>query len=205
MINKVKLLGSQERIDEILKAIKNDEKDIGSIDFDKIIPMPEELNLTSGSIEYDAINAYLSAVNPSNEQFEGIPKMDQEKFNNLVIEMNDQKYFTKYCANLKPQEISESGFKENLIELGEKYVSNFQKYKSTTWYDWSINNRGSKWNAYDMQPLKDNTITFSTAWSMVMPVISKIAEMNPDIKIEYMWADEDIGANVGRAFFQMVN
>ena len=39
----------KEKITEILDAIKNDEKGIGSIDFNKLIPMPETLNIECGS------------------------------------------------------------------------------------------------------------------------------------------------------------
>lgn len=34
-----------------------------------------------------------------------------------------------------------------------------------------------------------------------MPIVSKLAKLYPDIDIEYHWADEDIGVNVGRSNF----
>ncbi len=79
--NKLEFVGEQERIDEILEAIKNDEAGIGSIDFNKIIPMPESLNITSGSVEHNSINAYLTAVNPYTPNY-GLTKL------------NDFDYFT---------------------------------------------------------------------------------------------------------------
>ena len=34
-----------------------------------------------------------------------------------------------------------------------------------------------------------------------MPVITKLAQIYPDISFEYRWADEELGANVGMAEF----
>ena len=47
--NNIYLKGDSDRIRELLEAIKNDEYGTGSIDFNKIIPMPESLDITSGS------------------------------------------------------------------------------------------------------------------------------------------------------------
>ena len=40
VMNRVKIIGHEKRIDEIFEAIKQDEHGLGSIDFEKIIPMP---------------------------------------------------------------------------------------------------------------------------------------------------------------------
>lgn len=49
VINLVTLRGDETKIAELLEAIKNDEIGRGSIDFNKIVPMPEALNITAGS------------------------------------------------------------------------------------------------------------------------------------------------------------
>lgn len=41
--------GDKAEIKQMLEAIKNDDIGYGSIDFNKIIPMPEPLNIESGS------------------------------------------------------------------------------------------------------------------------------------------------------------
>ena len=45
--NIVTFNGDKERIKEMLLAVQNDEYGPGSISFDKIIPMPPELNIES--------------------------------------------------------------------------------------------------------------------------------------------------------------
>ena len=39
--NVLTLVGDEEKIKELLEAVKNDEYGIGTIDFEKIIPMPD--------------------------------------------------------------------------------------------------------------------------------------------------------------------
>ena len=47
--NKVRFNGSDKDIKAMLKTIKSDELGLGTIDFRKIIPMPEDLMIESGS------------------------------------------------------------------------------------------------------------------------------------------------------------
>ena len=74
--------------------------------------------------------------------------------------------------------------------------SSLQVYGETTWYEWRCANWGTKWNAYD-QTGGDGWLTFETAWSAPHPVIDKLAEMFPQVKITHKWADEDYGNNCG--------
>lgn len=65
---------------------------------------------------------------------------------------------------------------------------------------WTQHNRnkwGTKWNAYSLERINENEITFETAWSCPMPVINAIADKFPMLKITLTYADEDTGANAG--------
>ena len=64
------------------------------------------------------------------------------------------------------------------------------------WYDWRIENWGTKWNAVDAQSTDDGFI-FETAWSAPLPVIKKLSENFPSIEFNLTWADEDAGQNCG--------
>ena len=205
--NKIKLIGDQARIDALLDAVKYDDGERGTLDFNKLIPMPSQLNMTAGSEEMHSINAFLSAANPENEAFPCDQKMSREDFAGLLQRMNGARMFGQYDVTLSSNDVQEKYLKysdnsvADYVEMGAKYVSNFIKYGTTSWYSWSIMAWGTKWNSYDSEPLSDNTLTFQTAWSRVTPIVSKLAELYPDIDIEYQWADEDIGNNVGRADF----
>jgi hypothetical protein len=120
---------SPERVNEIIAAIRCDDARFKSIDFEKIVPMPD----------------------------------------------------TVYQGDL--------GTEERKI------------YGKNNWRDWSVENWGSKWNAYglDIGPYHDdyNQIEFTTAWSSVHPIIQKLSQMFPDAVFRYAWADDDLGMNVG--------
>lgn len=83
-------------------------------------------------------------------------------------------------------------------DLGEKERL---KYGVNNWYDWSIQNWGTKWNACDIgiiESKKDSMyFTFNTAWATPEPIYRKLAEMYPDLVFEIRFADEDIGRNCG--------
>ena len=50
--------GDPERIREMLTQIQDDEEDFGSIDFNKLIPMPQELGIESGSRTNEGLKFY---------------------------------------------------------------------------------------------------------------------------------------------------
>ena len=87
-------------------------------------------------------------------------------------------------------------------ELGKTAWQNLQNYGSSTWYEWSIGNWGTKWNSYGYEEGRDysgnDELWFQTAWSAPHPIMHKLSEMFPDITIEHKWADEDVGANCGK-------
>jgi len=59
------------------------------------------------------------------------------------------------------------------------------------WYDWSIANWGTKWNACRAELAEDCAsegyieIRFDTAWAVPMPVFEKMFEMFP--KLSFVW------------------
>ena len=127
--NVVSFSGDKSRISAMLKEIQNDEHGIGSVDFEKILPMPD----------------------------------------------------TVYNGSL--------GIREREL------------YGENNWYDWRIGNWGTKWNSYgytENTTFQDGKIIFLTAWSAPHPILQKLSEMYPYVKIEHEWADEDIGMNCGR-------
>ena len=77
----------------------------------------------------------------------------------------------------------------NLEELGDAYINNRKEYGKTTWYDWAIENWGTKWEATEIGCDK-NTIIFDTAWSTPEPIFEKLSELLPDEYIEVKYADE---------------
>ena len=67
-----------------------------------------------------------------------------------------------------------------------------ERYGKNSWYYWSDENWGTKWNSCDTE-YSNNCFTFWTAWSPCSPVIQKLSEMFPDARFEYSYKERDIG------------
>ncbi len=143
-------------------------------DFQKLIPMPESLEIEDGSITTDAISA-------------------------LIIRLSRQPHFLPLEVKLLDERFKDITLDrmQELCEKGLQYAENLVKYGGVTWYDWSIANWGTKWNAYSTKIIDDDTIEFQTAWNAPRPIVMKLAEMYPVRMIKHEWADEDAGSNSG--------
>lgn len=176
--------GDNQTIEKLFETVKTKESDF---DFNTIIPMPESLNIESGSsseLSYDYI-CYL-------------------KFKKMTDNLTRlyQRYANQYEAN--KENLTDIGFEEYLqkncylnLSLGEQVYKNINQYGYKDWYDWSRKVWGTKWNAMVAEKINENEIDFDTAWTAPFPVMMKLSAMFPTITIHHLWADEDIGANTG--------
>ena len=179
VMNRLRMEGDRQRINELLASVKGKDS---ALDFNKIIPMPKELNIDAGSRTDRGLKAY--------KDFIFIYTFGETERKDLLnIPKEKEEVFIRARKDIRRDE----------WELGRTAFQNEQKYGAPTWFEWACNNWGTKWSAYDSELAENNTIIFKTAWSRAMPVIQKLAEKFPDIHLEYCWADEDTGANVGMA------
>ena len=197
---------------EILEAIQYDDNGeneyhgIGTIDFNKIIPMPESLDIESGTRTDHGIELCLTAANPLVDYF-GEKKMSPDDFTALLARANRGKMFGSYRSSLSKEEIeriTEHDSAESLMKVGSQALQNVVLFGSPDWYDWRCRNWGTKWNAYDIAAFDEDsdTITFETAWSAPHPILEKLSQMFPEVCISHYWADEDIGSNCGWAEYE---
>jgi hypothetical protein len=185
------------RIDCDDKTLKDIKKFISSkesaIDFNKIIPQPESLNVTSSSDAEDALHFLYYKPNTGKSEADPYGEEDwddTEKYKSPYFSLLD-----RISANSRLQK-AKSSFTEEAIELAKKYKYNLDTYGFRTWYDWRCNNWGTKWNASEANDLDDG-VSFETAWSSPYPVMRTISEMFPDATLTVDFADEDIGHNCG--------
>ncbi len=156
---------------------------IGTIDFNKIIPMPESLDIECSSRTTKGLELYEGFV-----------------------------YVYTLCGTVKrellniPKEIEEvfltarKDIDRDTWNVGRTAFQNKLKYGASTWYDWCVNNWGTKWNSYGYSEDRDiHSSVFDTAWSAPKPVMLKLSEIIPDVRITLQWADEDLGYNCGSA------
>lgn len=157
---------------EILAFMKNGESDF---DFNKLIPMPESLNIESGS---RSAYAFVHAVTDGFKA-NPIPAQTRKYFGSVLNMFGDwsdnvdraKSYFDGLDTKEKRAEF---------IELGKTMLSNYNKYGVGTWYEWAPKNWGTKWNAYQTS-VEGNSVVFDTAWDAPKPVIRELMEkFKPD-------------------------
>lgn len=169
--NRLEIIGTEKQVNEVLDFLRGKQFDDGSemfIDFGKIIPMPEGLDIAS-----------TNWVDPLENIFS-----ENTKFKEHIDQIK------KYCENIPER-------KEETINNFISGVKNYINHGHASWYSWSVENWGTKWNAYDQEKPEFNVLLFDTAWSGVPDLIEKISVKYPDVSFSYKWSDEDTGCNCG--------
>jgi hypothetical protein len=159
--------------------------DTRHIDFDKIVPRPASLDITSGSSTDNgiAILKYRSG--------------DPSKINQIM----GYQWATEFET---PEDLINHLLEKGLANLEEaqKALDNERLYGHRDWYSWSTSNWGTKWNAYSTNDNEDDGIYFETAWSTPYPVMLALSAKYPEVVINVRFADEDFGHNVGEYILQ---
>ena len=161
---------------DVLRFVAQIKGNDSEIDFNKVLPIPDELRGTSS---------------PSRI-------MTQEEIDQIWAEWNKRKDEGKL-----------SSFEmERPMGLGitqAKYDEFILKYGYADWYDWSIFNWGTKWNAYDVTEWSINecseytasaTIYYETAWSPATALWLNVSKNYPTLEFYHEFADEG-GAFLG--------
>lgn len=182
----------REKIQQILNDIKDDEVGVGSIDFNKLIPRPKSLNIECGSDTDKGFKLFTDMKEEAGGIIETI--RNPRNMTEFIQATKNGKKFTERYNSMSEDD-------KKLFDLGKRAFNNIQNYGTPTWYEWSIANWDTKWNAYDCSYDKDRTLFFHTAWSAPDKVIKALSEKYPDIQIGHIWADEDIGNNLGKRIY----
>ncbi len=196
--NFIRVKGDEEEVKRMMAAVTvMTDEGIPCFDFNKVIPMPEELRVTHDGISAirGHINNYLTMVNPCTPVYDSsFEKLSDKDFAELYKAIF--KYYNQERTHLVNCYLPSPDAEE--ARVGEKLAHNIEKYGQPTWYEWSIQNWGTKWNAYYPASTDENTLAFCTAWASPNPVIDKLAEMFPALEFEHSWADECFGCNLGK-------
>ena len=174
--NRLEINADRETVQNVMDFLKGKTDEDSTpcyIDFNNIIPMPKDLLIeasTSGEFGMQYIIA-----------------QQRKPFNS----QDDLKV-------IQWMEIQKEKVREEALQLGMTYLRNWGKYGYPTWYEWSIANWGTKWNAFNQNFEEPNVLWFDTAWEGVPLLIQTLSEIFPDVEFQYAYADEDLGSNVGK-------
>jgi hypothetical protein len=100
--------------------------------------------------------------------------------------------FKKDYMEINPQSVN---------DVGKAYIDNILEYGADSWYDWCIDNWGTKWNATE-GTIGENYLEFETAWDPPFPVIMELSRRFPELIFNHEWADENLGYNCGWRSFR---
>lgn len=106
-----------------------------------------------------ARNSYFATIGRGVASFKGNDFLYQS-----LIQKKENNYWNKYKSDIKNSEDNPNKLREeidnyhglidfdnkkhfsNILELGKQYVENIKKYGYPQWYDWCVENWGTKWN-----------------------------------------------------------
>lgn len=164
----------------MLEMVQANGEPLGSIDFNKLIPMPPGLNIEHSAYMEKGLELYRAYMRE--------------------LDSSDPVKHFRIKQKWEPQRMADPV----TWALGKQAFENIQKYGSPSWYGWAIKNWGSKWNAYQCKPLDKNAdmMIFLTAWDAVPNILEAMSRRYPDQTVTYRWADEGIGYNVGEKTFR---
>lgn len=216
VINKVKFSSRGKEIIDKITSTNNDEE---YVDFNKIIPMPKTLNITSGGNDRDAMQYALLKMDTLQlkQTIEKLKETSTSFYGNYFEKIYSCKKYTleelekvakefeEKLNSGKQDRFNEVDYKElgvnNLEDLGNVYINNILQYGADSWYDWCCENWGTKWNASDTYIIDDTEIEFSTAWSCPVNIFKELSKQFSGVEIAVDFADEDIGSNCGKITF----
>lgn len=193
---------------ELLGSDKDDTQ-VADIDFNKLIPVSEDLNITSGSGSWmtshygfneEQYNTQEKVVKPIFDKIFN-DKLTQEEFTTLATEKimlleNSKEILEKLGLGWKTEDTGEYNVESRHLDTFIRGYYNLKKYGYTDWYKAHYDMWGTKWNAYDT--FIDNvkrTFEFITANSAPIPVYQELADRG--LKFAVGYADEDTGSNYG--------
>ena len=207
--NRIEISATGQTLEDILTAIQRPGDVRGSFDFNRLIPMPEALNITEGSITDQSISAFLSHLKDEIQEHPDLPGKaeDIKRYLSAAAEVKKHSFLTSY-EYMPAEEIAAKAEKSNMsvedyLELGKKYLDNQLSYGYATWYRFCSDKWGTKWNADSGCLLDaDGNLRFDTAWAAPEPIMKALSEKFPTVSFQHAWADEDLGHNVGRATYR---
>lgn len=196
-----------------MNELRNNIKGEGeiAIDFEKILPTPETLkNTVCGSLQL-----IHTALFGCDEEIEHIVEANKTSDRNaipvalpeIMLKSYSEKKLEAFCCVLRNQTVAASdgtGIPESVVleyeRIANNYNYNLNTYGFSNWYDWRVQEWGTKWNADCLGSSyqeKDGKavyiISFSTAWSPPEPVIRELAKRYPELLIQLRYYEGGMG------------
>lgn len=212
VMNRITINTDEKTLVKMLKAFKNEEQlkeqwpedwktmseselvtTHPTIDFNKVIPMPDSLSIESGSTSDRGLDWWLWANRRKLEAGKrSEPALSDEDYSKVL---NYPRYSGDFDEKIKSEDevtkIKEYGKDEKIRDIGTKAAHNIIDYDAPTWYEWCNKNWGTKWNSCEAHESGGkHEIKFTTAWSPVYCIAEELSKQYPGAIISIAGADE---------------
>lgn len=178
----------------IVKA-PDDHSDVGGeiFDFRSIIPMPAVVAEAESSSEAEVGMALIGYRDAPGDAFADLGQHWSARVRNDVA-MPDGDIADVAAAYLSKHPSYET--------QGVKRIAAIAETGHPSWYEWSIENWGTKWDAFRYEQVDDDPFTFrfETAWSFPTPIFEKLAALYPTLTFE-CWTHDEGDCFGGRGCF----
>lgn len=173
-------------------------------EFDRIVEKPIEImNLMSNDITDDALKVFILKIKDTPLIKKYIEKIIQHRMTNYLSVSDDTyKYYLEKCFNYTDFE-NKPIFKdeESVLDYGKLVMDTLVKYDVISNRDWEFKYWGAIGGA-KVKEIDENVIYFTTEYTPIPELISKLSEIFPDAKFEYDFAAEDISYSCGEFSFE---
>lgn len=169
-----------------------------SVDFNRLMPMPEDLDIAAGS----SVTAAMQWLTLKNDWLLSGKEMAERGYVSKLKEYTGEllDWQTDTVGRLKEVVAATPGLLEK-IGLDRRYLeqirNNINAYGAPTWYEWRRRKWGTKWNAYSqyLAEWSDTSfrILFDTAWTPPEPLFVLLSECFPELDMQVRYIDEGGG------------
>ena len=175
----------------MLQEVRAEGQPLGSVDFNKLVPMPSELNIDSGSRTDTGLKLFGNYLCEAAQVAADMPDATPNERAAALFRFMDS-WQKKHKVD------------PEVWELGKKAYRNIQKYGCATWREWRGLNWGNKWNAYQCVPLDEraDTMEFQTANCAVPKIAAAVSKRFPGQTVIYSWFGLELTQSLGRMVFQ---
>ena len=175
----------------MLHEVRRPAYPLGSIDFNQLIPTPQDLNIEHSGRTEAGLKLYRAFMEEHLDLMRAGLSMSVE-------ERTAKAGILRAKWDVKAQKNPE------IWELGRQAYMNVMKYDCPTWYEWRQEHWGAAHNAAEYVSLDGvaDTMTFTTEGVAVPKLMQAMSRRFPHQKISYSWADGETRQHLGRMVFR---
>lgn len=169
----------------------------GLVDFDNLIPHPKSLEeigeYHSGHMIWAEIALKGLPPKPNHDPSKAVKEQRWGDAADVLHYANMVNVLTNTSEkNKRPIDWDDKDF-EILISL----MRAFKETRYNHLNDWCNEHWGTKWNAYEIEKIDENSVKFKTAWAPPIKVYEALAQEFPTETMKFEWSDEDQYNNCG--------